>query len=319
MTSYLDPRQHLNQGALALRIPPPGTPIPPTSTVIATGVGRSGTSMMAKVLEALGIPMGNTYDLAVHEDHDFLQALLHFDFHRLATLIHTRNAAHPRWGFKFPSLQNHLLPPQLAKFRNPHLIVVMRDPVAISTRSLISSPKNAGPLAALNNVARQTYDLLNLVEYAECPALLLSYEKCLAFPETTIRVIASFCRLTPLPAQLEAARQAIQPNNPSYIELFHTLYRGHFDGITDGHACGWCTGPDITTPVTVELLANQTPIATTTANLFRQDLLDAAIGNGAHAFRFNLTELSLPPQTTLAIRVQGERPLLPGSPKTWPK
>jgi hypothetical protein len=321
MPASHDHRRHLNLGALTLRAPAaagPTTPGPRTITVIATGVGRSGTSMVAQVLDAIGIPMGNTENLPVHEDKDFLHALLYFDFHRLTTLIDARNEASPRWGFKFPSLQNHLLAPQLAKFRNPYLIVVMRDPVAIATRALVSDPESASPVATLTNVTRQVSDLIALVERADCPALLLSYEKFLAFPEQTIKAIASFCRITPLPAQLAAARQAVVPNNPEYIELFHNPYRGHFDGVADGHAVGWCAGPNANAPVTVELLAGETIIATTQAALFRPDLLQAGIGLGAHAFRFNLSGLSLPPHTELSVRAQGERTPLEGSPKKLP-
>jgi len=313
--------RHLNLGALTLRVrdvPNAVVAAPGAMTVIATGVGRSGTSMVAKVLEALGIPMGNTENQAVHEDKDFLHALLYFDFHRLATLIDARNEAYPRWGFKFPSLQNHLLAPQFAKFRNPYLIVVMRDPVAIATRALASDPESGDPGATLANVTHQVSGLVELVARAECPALLLSYEKFLAFPEKTIEAIATFCRLAPPPAQLEAARQAVAPNNQDYIGLFHSPYRGHFDGITDGHAWGWCAGPDVNAPVTVELLAGGVVIATTLASLFRRDLLEAGIGHGEHAFRFYLAGLNLPPQTDVSVRVQGEKILLDGSPKTLP-
>ncbi len=305
----------MNLGTLTLRLPAPNaakTP-PAAMTVIVTGVGRSGTSMASKVLEALGVPMGNTGDLAVHEDKDFLHALLYFDFTRLALLIRDRNDKYARWGFKFPSLQNHLLPPQLAQFRHPHLIVIMRDPVAIASRSLNSDRDAKGVNETLLNVTRQIGDLIGLVERASCPVLLLSYEKFVAFPRAAIEAIAAFCRLQPDAAQIDQAERAVAPNNADYIELFHQLHRGHFDGVVDGHAVGWCVAAESGAPVAVELLAGGEAVAEGVASLFRKDLLLAGIGQGMHAFRINLASLGLPPETILAARPVGATAPLDGS------
>jgi hypothetical protein len=305
----------VNFGTLTLRAPvaAPDGQAAGTMTAIVTGVGRSGTSMAAKVLEALGVPMGRTGDLAVHEDQEFLQALLYFDFARLAELIRDRNAAHGKWGFKFPSLQNHLLPPQIAQFRDPHLIVIMRDPVAIAARSLNSDQERRGVSETLRNVTGQISDLVNLVERANCPVLLLSYEKFVAFPDEAIEAIAGFCRLAPDPARFAAARAAVVPNNAEYIELFHRRHRGHFDGVVEGHAVGWCATEGDAAPVTVEVLANGAVVANGLASQFRRDLLAAGIGRGVHGFRISLEGLGLAPETKLAVRPAGVAQALDGS------
>ncbi len=308
-------KRHVNLGMLALRGPGDAAPRDPWEpmTVIVTGVGRSGTSMAAKVLEALGVPMGNTGDLPVHEDQDFLRALLYFDFSMLAGLIRGRNEGRAQWGFKFPSLQNHLMPPQLKQFRNPHLIVVMRDPVAIASRALESDPETRGVNETLRNVTRQIGDLMHLVERADCPVLLLSYEKFVAFPESGIEQVAAFCRLRPDAVQMVQARQAVAPNNPHYIELFHRRHRGHFDGVVNGHAVGWCSAEGVESAVPVEVVADGAVVASGVASLFRKDLLAAGIGNGKHAFRVNLAPLRLAPHTVLAVRPAGVALVLDGS------
>jgi hypothetical protein len=56
-------------------------------TVIVSGVGRSGTSMVAKVLDALGVPMGRTDGLEVFEDQDFIRALISFDYNHMRQII----------------------------------------------------------------------------------------------------------------------------------------------------------------------------------------------------------------------------------------
>jgi hypothetical protein len=306
---------HVNRGTLTLRAPEEAAPgdAVEAMTVIVTGVGRSGTSMAAKVLEALGVPMGNTGELPVHEDQDFLRALLYFDFSLLAGLIGARNKAFARWGFKFPSLQNHLMPPQLGQFRNPHLIVIMRDPVAIASRSLDSDPEKRSVNETLRNVTRQIGDLMNMVERAECPVLLLSYEKFVAFPETGIEEMAAFCRLQPDGVQMARARAAVAPNNPHYIELFHRQHRGHFDGVVDGYAVGWCAVAEGGEAVAVEVLADGAVVASGMASLFRKDLAVAGIGYGKHAFRINLAGLRFGAETMLAVRPVGVALALDGS------
>ncbi len=307
-------RDHLNLGTFALREKPaqPGAK-PQPMTLIVTGVGRSGTSMAAKVLDALGVPMGSVADLAVHEDKEFLQALLYFDFQLLHKLIQSRNAEHERWGFKFPSLQNHMLPPQLQKFRNPHLIVIMRDPVAIASRSFASDEQKMSVNETLQNVTRQISDMISLVERAECPVLLLSYEKFVAFPENAIKSIIAFCRLHPDEGQMARAMGAVAPNNSNYIELFHRKFRGHFDAVIEGHAVGWCAATDGNGAVTVELLADDEVVASAAASLFRKDLLVAGIGQGVHAFRISTSGLNLGAEAVLAVRPVGTAMKLDGS------
>jgi hypothetical protein len=311
-------KEHLNLGTLSFRVPPHSdTTGDEPITVIVSGVGRSGTSMVAKVLATFGIPMGKTNDLAVFEDQEFLQALLFFDFEYMAKLISARNAAHRRWGFKFASIQNHLFAPQLMKFRNPRLIVVMRDPVAIASRSYYSDSDRKSAAEALANVTKQISDMMNFVQVAACPTLLLSYEKCIAFPEHTIDALVNFCGLKMTDEQRQKARFAVEPNNPNYIELFHHSFRGHFDAVDKGVAVGWCMADGSEDAVDVELLADGVVVASTTANLFRKDLQAAGIGTGCHAFRIDLAPLGLPADADLQIRPVGSEFPIKRSPKNF--
>jgi hypothetical protein len=281
-------------------------------TVIVSGVGRSGTSMTAAVLSALGIPMGSTKS-AVLEDEEFLHALLFFNFARLAQLISARNAANSRWGFKFASLQNHLLPPQLEAFRNPHLIIVMRDPVAIATRARISDPEIRDAADAFFNVTKQSHDMATFVAKASCPTLLLSYEKFLAFPEQAIKSIAAFCGIQLTGAAMDQARTTIAPNNTEYLKLFHKAYKGHLNGIRHGRVLGWCCAVNNNEPVAIELLADGAVIATTLANTYREDLKRAGIGNGAHAFEIDISHLGLNDNCVLRVQAAGTDFVLEGS------
>jgi hypothetical protein len=304
---------HRNFGTLVLRPAQLGAqPNEAPITVIISGVGRSGTSMTAHIAHALGISMGKTENEAVYEDKEFVSALLYFDHTLTRQLIDSRNEQSQRWGFKFASLQNHLLPPQLSLFRNPHLIVVMRDPVSVATRAHLSdeSPTDAG--RAFFNVCHQAFDMAHFVEKAECPTLLLSYEKCVAFPDKAIEAIAGFCGITLTPSLRQAAHTAITPNNPAYIKLFHHGYRGHVDGLLDGQLVGWCKSNLTDAPVALELLANGVVVASFTADRFRADLQQAGVGAGRHSFAFDMQGIGLDKDALLKVRTKGGDFTLPG-------
>jgi hypothetical protein len=98
---------------------------------------------------------------------------------------------------------------------------------------------------------------------------------------------------------------AIEPNNPNYISLFHTKFRGNFDSVKRGHAIGWCAEDSSDDPVEVELVADGKVIATTMADIFRADLLAAEIGAGCHGFRFDLSRLGLNDSVILEVRTAG--------------
>jgi len=72
------------------------------------------------------------------------------------------------------------------------------------------------------------------------------------------------------------------------------------------HALGWAQDPDAaTTHLNVRVLVDGVVVATTVADLFRQDLLDAGIGDGTYAFDVDLASLiSTDTQHQLLIQVQ---------------
>ncbi len=306
--------EHVNLGVLQLHksFAEPASLDQPI-TIIISGVGRSGTSMTASVISALGVPMGQTNNQAVFEDKEFIAALLYFNYDLLLTLIRKRDATEPRWGFKFPSLQNHLLPPQIERFRNPHLIVVMRDLVAVASRSSMSDPEQSDSVQAFLNVSKQTYDMAHFVEKVECPVLLLSYEKFIAFPESAINAIAKFCGIALDEDKRRHALLAVEPNNPQYIKLFHQDHRGDFNGVRSDVALGWCSQNSSDEPVEVELLADGVVVASARADLFRQDLKTAGIGSGQHSFHIELNGLALNDATILRVQTKGGGFVLDGS------
>jgi len=274
-------------------------------TIIVSGVGRSGTSMMARLVEKMGIPLGETHGLAVHEDQDFLKAFQLYDRKLLDKIVFERNTKLKNWGFKFPALQNYIFPPQLDLFRNPYLILMSRDPVAVAKRSTMSDEKPASVTEALEDILLQMQSLVRFAKNSKHPTLLLSYEKALLFPENVVTTVADFCGVKLSKEQIDKCVEIVTPNDEKYISLFHADVLGYFDGIKNSFAVGWCRAKINDDPIEVELFANNERIASTTANLFRPDLATAGIGNGHHGFAFDLANFNLAKGTILQVRVAG--------------
>ncbi|GAB3321592.1 hypothetical protein GCM10027299_16250 [Larkinella ripae] len=100
-------------------------------------------------------------------------------------------------------------------------------------------------------------------------------------------------------------------------------FEGYLDNVNCGAISGWVWDRDKpNTPVTVEFLdgataATAVSIGSISADIFRQDLLNASKGNGAHGYNFTVPESLKDNQThTIWGRVQGSTYVLMWSPKT---
>jgi len=108
------------------------------------------------------------------------------------------------------------------------------------------------------------------------------------------------------------------PNSPRSITCSSANYQGSLDAATCSSIDGWAwdsTQPNGT--VNVDVLDGATVLATVPANVFRQDLQNAGIGNGYHGFHLN------PPSSvidgkghSISARVTGSTYTLPGTPKS---
>ncbi|MEJ2750250.1 MAG: hypothetical protein P8183_20430, partial [Anaerolineae bacterium] len=67
---------------------------------------------------------------------------------------------------------------------------------------------------------------------------------------------------------------------------------GFLDQVTETTAFGWATDVQSKKPVTLKLIIDDKEVATTQANLFRDDLLAASVHPSGHCgFNFDLTQL----------------------------
>jgi len=273
-------------------------------TFIVTGLHRSGTSLVASILRQVGIFMGTQINDLVHEDEAIAKMLVARDFPALTKLIRERDAAYGTWGFKFPMLAKPLEPADLARFSDPHIIAPFRDPVSIAVRKAISEYQDS--MRALRIAVDEQAAMVAFLEQAQCPSLLLSYEKSLVFPADFIDAILRFCDLPRSDALRDRLVRLIEPNRQDYIAQVRRHYGGVIDGASNGHLHGWCCLTAVAEPVALDLFADDRPVLSFAADLFRQDLLDAGFGTGHHGFAIDLAKLRLRPDAVIRIKVTGQ-------------
>lgn len=146
----------------------PATEGPRTYAVF--GVMRGGTTMVAGVMRALGIPMG----AAINEDNQESAEFADRPIEEMAAAVTRNNARHAVWGWKNPNAADYLdrLWPAL---RNPHLVCVFRDSVANGQGLNRWHPM--GRIQAVQEGLLRQQRNINLIALRNCPAILISYEK----------------------------------------------------------------------------------------------------------------------------------------------
>ena len=298
----MDHETLLNTGVIATR------PLSPRTrkdagkrTIIVTGIARSGTSLIATLLKEAGAFMGEFLAEVVNEDAQILELLRHRDVEMLKSLIKARNAMHARWGFKIPNLHVYLTSAELALFRNPHLIVIYRDPVAVAVRNALS--EYFGELDTMVKTANAMYGLAQFVQRADCPVLLLSYEKALSMPNTVIDRVLEFCGMRLDDAARTRLLLHVQPNRAEYMAAATANFEGRIDGVLNGELYGWCRQTGRLEPIRLEVFADDRCIDTLTADAFRDDLATAGMGNGCHGFFVNLARHGVRRDAVIRVKI----------------
>ena len=300
-----------NEGVLALNMPD----MPQTEkTVLVLGVARSGTTMVASVLEALGVPMGEKLG-TVLEDVELSQAVEEHDIELLRGILAKRNSQYSIWGWKRPSAPDYY---NVWKdhFRNPYIIAIFRDPFAIANRNRISMMSDI--FHNMEQSTRQSADLIKFLSQQTYPLLLCSYEKVLGTPEKFVRVVDYFLELE-VSSRWEGAVSQINPGPREYLVSSRITHsRGHLDIVNRKTCRGWAFYPKLPERAAkVQILLNGVLVHVVDANIFRAGLKEKEIHpTGLCGFRFDwpddaLTEIG----DWVDVRVEGDIRSLNGSPK----
>lgn len=309
----MDPPDLINRG-LILRVPSGGGTGDQTQrTIIVSGIGRSGTSMIASVLAGIGVLSAADAYPATMDDREFLHLFRFKDTDGVAAAIQARDSRNDVWAFKLPSIHGYMEPDGIRAFRNPRMVMVFRDPVATAIRHSIAEYVDAEFSFFENIQAMQ--DIARFMQSVDCPMLLVSYEKAISFPDHLVLALAEFCGVSVDAIQQNRLRAIIQPDNRAYAENARRRYEGNIDGIIEGFLHGWCREADDPEPVLLDLLVDGAPAASFRASLSRNDLRNAGIGDGSCGFRVDLGRLNVEPSSVLTVRVAGRSFEVAGSGK----
>jgi hypothetical protein len=283
----------------------------PERTFIVSGVGRGGTSLVATLMVNAGIHMGEALADVVNEDLDFLAAFLMHQRQRMLSLIQRRNATHAVWGFKAPNVQASLTHNDIALFRNPHLILIFRDPLAVAERAVIAEHH---PLTtALRDATDGLRNIVAFLHSTTCPALLLSYEKALLNPPALIDALAAFCGLRLTDDMRERLLSFVEPNSEAYMRKARRRFVGLVEHTINDVLFGWCWDVGNLDPVELDLVVGGRTVLTFKAADHRPDLMNAGYGNGNHGFAVDLTPLDLDSTSSVVVRASGRDYIVPGS------
>jgi hypothetical protein len=298
----------LNSGVIVVRHPNTDP-----RTLIITGSQRSGTSMVAALLQRAGIFIGNETNDIVYEDEELDRVLRSGDAIALRRIICERDVAYRVWGFKLPMLCRDLPREHLAWFTNPHLIVTFRDPVAVAVRTAVSEYQD--PIQSLRQAVADQNAVFAYVDTVDCPAILLSYEKALMMPDRFVDAVARFCGLRLDPGIRSDLLSIVEPGRERYREGARRRFEGTVERIQGDALYGWCWLTQSEQPVALEVFADDRLVARVIADVARGDLRLAGIGDGRHGFMIPLQAITVGHDAVIRICVAGHGVEVPNSGK----
>ena len=255
-------------------------------TLIVLGAARGGTSMIARMLHDLGVYMGEALN-STYQDrmmNEISRGLFHgnidINHPAIEEILRQRDSRFDIWGWKFT---NHLFPQLYAKTRNPHFIVVFRDPVAIATREAISYGYNAD--ACLERALDQISDFGRFALSTTHPCLSVSYERGLARKAELIDALVKFAGIVaPRNIRQQAARGAQQGSDQYLRDTQARDIEGRLDNV-GSRIAGWLRYPHLPGKrVNFTILLDGISIHIGLANRFREDLKKAFNNDGRCAF-----------------------------------
>lgn len=169
---------------------------PVERTLLLMGIDRGGTSAAAAVIDAAGVPIGTSND-GHFETNEFKTK----DFKRnlddpsrwkaMLAQIAAFNTQHAKWGAQIwnnPAMTGRIA----AEVRNPHLLIVLRDVVAITERRLSLPDETATALELLDRMLAETHRLLVHLTTLPLPTMLVSFERLRIQPAEVVPHIADF-------------------------------------------------------------------------------------------------------------------------------
>lgn len=293
-------------------------PVVGDQTIVVLGVARGGTSLVAGVLQALGVFLGDKAFSPVYEDLRLSLAFEGKGEETVGAIVDEYNARFATWAWKRPG-SLHYLDRVHDELRNPRYIVIFKDVFAVANRNRISMSSDL--LAGLQGAVSDYLEILDFLQRHAAISLLVPFDRAISHKHAFVEAVIDHCALRPSQHERDRALAFITPNPRAYIEHSRAdRVIGHLDVASTHEVRGWAAWAVPTrqsTPLQVELWVNDALVQTRAADDYRPDLIKARRHHTGHAgFRFELTDAaSLRPGDTVRVLAGEERAELLGSPR----
>jgi len=296
----------INKGVTVL-----GTPATPDAPVVVVGTARGGTSMVAGALAHLGVFMGDAAVAPVYEDTRLSAAFESADDQAVEAILERYASSAHRVGWKRPSSIDQLERVDRL-FGKPRYVFVFKDVFAIANRNSISMRSET--LSGMARALEQYQRVVEFLRKAQPSALLVSYDKAMAYKHEFIQSLVEFCGIEVSEAQRQAALDFIDPEPAAYLDASRiTKAQGRLDMARDNVVAGWARYLHQSKSATVDIYVNDTQVGSVHAREQRRDLVERL--GVACGFTFALpSELS--PGDIVRARVHDEVRDLANSPFT---
>jgi hypothetical protein len=175
-------------------------------TVVVFGHGRGGTSAISGALRVLGVAMSELAHPMKHEWSPITYVNEKFERSGTQKNLAEMDSKYQIWGWKSPrdvfsvAQFGYLL-------RNPHYIVVFRNPLAICESTQYHEGTN--PEAILPDIAEVITCIAGFVSSTAAPLALVSYEQLLAMPKPILEELSSWLGLTLYESTIKAGMEFV--------------------------------------------------------------------------------------------------------------
>lgn len=297
-----------NHGVFALNCETLSTDTSTPRTLIVLGAPRGGTSAIAGALAVTGLYMGRGASEPVFESLALANAIEKGDDATVRSLISGFDAEHRVWAFKRPGFNNYVSQYH-GFFRNPVYLVILRDPVATANRGYISGRLKANFTKKLHHVLSIHSRILTFLDDSGAPAVLISYEKLLQSPLSTLRLVFESAGLVVDDPALAAAAAFVEPSPTEYLEMSRaSRVEGCWTEYSRDKIAGWVryVNRSMGIPPKVVLYDADHELAVCSADgPAPTDAVGPEPGE-ACGFEFDLHSLGVEPGPTLRLRVRGD-------------